>query len=358
MRTINRLTLPVLLASMSQLIACVGTSDQASRPASVPDDYVPVPGGWSHPSCLVEVKRGERVLSDGNIRQPDGTVRTVPPCNHAAYDASGNLKVARNRTATGGPPGRTASPECWKVDSTPCGVGSLEGDYHTWDAYAETTLNACSTSNPSQCPTWLSSNWTVPSNPQYNTEQISYLWNGLQSNDGYELLQPVLGWQAAYCYPNCNYYTVSAWDYENSSNLDGNHNYYSTPVRVYPGQTISGSVWHDGGGYWTVNVDVNGSWATSLETGTSTNHDGQYIPPTGNQFNTVIPGILEVHPPDGWYYPVCDHLPSSGYTFFTDVTLYQNGSRITPAWNTTAVTACNMAAYASSDTVTLTWNAQ
>jgi len=54
-------------------ISAVGQNLLGGRPANVPAEYVVTPFGYMHPSCVVHVRKGERV-GQNLLHHADGTV--------------------------------------------------------------------------------------------------------------------------------------------------------------------------------------------------------------------------------------------------------------------------------------------
>ncbi len=141
-----------------------------NRPSGVPADYVITPFGYFHPSCVLQLKKGESFQDGGLLRHADGNTESVASCAYPHYWPSGELASAgslAHKTAVEEGMG-TAPPlviNGWVEDSNFI-IGTAFG-------------KAVST-------------WTVPPLPRIHDAQFVYFFPGLVGN-GTDILQPVLG---------------------------------------------------------------------------------------------------------------------------------------------------------------------
>lgn len=150
------------LASFLLALAAPGFAE-AARPAAVPSDYVEVPAGYMHPSCVHELAPGETVEGNGSIKRADGTRRWISQCTLPRYDSRGRLSSG----------GQTASGP---------GLPTVNG----WMAYVY-QLNSSAFEH-------LVARWVVPANPPVWDTQIVYLFPAFEDNPVTRIIQPVLAW--------------------------------------------------------------------------------------------------------------------------------------------------------------------
>src|SRR5262249_9215634 len=61
-----------------------------NRPASVPNGFVITPAGYFHPSCVMEIKKGEVLLAGGRVLQhANGTIENVSRCAYSHFPPAG-----------------------------------------------------------------------------------------------------------------------------------------------------------------------------------------------------------------------------------------------------------------------------
>jgi hypothetical protein len=277
----------------------------AGAPDGVPADFVVTPNGYFHPSCLVEVRENENVAEGGDILTADGSIRAVPACEHPRYDRLGRVIGAK---AQGG----------MHVETLP-GIG------HAWLADFSQFVPGV---------TWQAASFRVPSAPIHYGNEVVFFFNALEPWTGNEIIQPVLQWNQ---YGYANAWTIASWYVDRTG-----RGYYSTPVRVNPGDTIGGYMYPSGTGRWFIGMTRNGSYATG------------YYATSSSTFNFVFGGAMEVYNVSS-----CEDLPSSGYEFFTSEATYQNGVPITPSWSTWMASGvspnCNVSPFAGTTTGGMTW---
>jgi hypothetical protein len=273
------------------------------RPESVPLAYRVTPVGYLHPSCVIEARPGEHVSESGDLVSESGVTRAVSPCPHPRFDRSGR---AHFPTSGAAPAASSAQ------------VPTIGG----WLAYFAQTVVGI---------TWQSANFKVPTAPLHMGNNVAFFFNGLQN--GSELIQPVLQWNQG-GYPN--QWTIAAWYVKSGNGIAG------PTVLVNPGDTISGYMYPQRGGRWVIGMNQNGAYATGLSVFTT------------SAFDTLIGGAMEVYHVDS-----CEDLPSTGFEFFTSISVYRNGSPFTPTFSLLGQTGttpnCNAAPFAGTTTGGMTW---
>lgn len=268
------------------------------RPAGVPEDYVTTPNGYFHPSCVIEVKNTDTVVSvDAGraIRHADGTLDNIAACNYPRYSFRGQAVT----------------------------TGAAEPQVSGWVEYASITT---STSFGGIIGTW-----TVPPGPSSNNGQILFFFPGLEDDtDVVTILQPVMAWNECYSTnpSNCTDH-FSGWSIASWNCCYDNVELYSSPMGVSTGDLIFGEVFSncDAGllscPSWFVMAEDAGKGSTSL---TSTSNYGQ-------TFNWAFGGVLEVG--DNPAPPVvqCGDYPSNGSLQFGGAVYDENFEPINnPAW--------------------------
>jgi hypothetical protein len=156
---------------------------------------VNMPFGETHADCVHGVPNGSTMIGPNQFREPDGTILSFSSCPD---------------------PLTTKLPACgpnYATDTTYTTSGSL-GE--------------------------ISAEWTVPSNPPNpDSNDIFYLWDGLLGGTTYSgcayVIQPVIQWGYNSRYGGA-YYTMATW-YINDND---NNVYYSSPVGIFAGDSITG----------------------------------------------------------------------------------------------------------------------
>jgi hypothetical protein len=279
------------------------------RPAVVPRDFVVTPFGYFHPSCVVHVAQGERTDEQG-IVPADGRRRAVPSCAHSSFDRLGReLRPDQPR-------GHAAQ------------AFNPAAGFSGWMADANIVHNM----------SFLSSNWTVPRAPQVSSDQVIYLFPGVQPvATNSHILQPVLEWHNGQ-------WTVAPWDCCRAGTV-----FHGDTVNVSSGDRISGYVAANvctNPSNCTVNatigINVDGGFATSMDT--SSNNE---------VLNWIFGGVLETYNIDD-----CNKLPPTHTVSFTDVSVFDSSSNswLKPTWrNVQETTTCVSSVTSSSNTVTINW---
>jgi hypothetical protein len=222
MRLLSLLSLSLLLGVSSTLLVAQEQTALPlppagpNRPRGVPADYVITPFGYFHPSCVLQLKKGESFLEGGVLRHADGSTETVPFCPYPHYWPSGELaptgSLEAKKTAVEQETGTTPPPVVngW-VESSNCFL-------------------------PFNCAPGVASfgkvvsTWTVPPLPLVQDGQTVYFYPGLEGN-GSDILQPVLGTIAA-----------QPWAFASWHCCPANTADTSPWISVNPGDTLVGTI--------------------------------------------------------------------------------------------------------------------
>jgi hypothetical protein len=251
------------------------------HPAGVPDNYLVTPFGYAHPSCVIEIAKGDTQVDDGHaIQHQDGSITQIAPCAYPSYTAKGE-KIAQGQSA----------------QNTLQNQPSIS---HSWIEDYETTSNTSFGE--------LVASWTVPQAPTSNDGQILYFFPGFQDyNDTTRIIQPVLGWNSDF---NAGW-SIASWNWGSDGNT-----WESYAVPVSPGDTITGYVQSTCSAgtlvcpTWNVTIfDGITGVSTSLN---STSSEGQ-------TFNLALAGVMEVY-----NIAQCSDYPPNGQISFTNLSLYDN----------------------------------
>jgi hypothetical protein len=193
---------------MTTLLALLCVLHAAATALSPPPDYVRVPGGLAHASCVHALPPAQL------LRQA-----ALTPCAHPPLRASG---------------GHGSAWKAWVQASAP-GSG----------AAAVTALN---------------STWRVPSAPQGGDEgQVLFFWNGIEPADTSAVLQPVLQWGPSAAGGGA-FWAYSAW-YVSAAH----GSYFSPLVQVAPGDSVLGTCAFDAAaGAWAIAAAAPGHDASVL----------------------------------------------------------------------------------------------
>ncbi len=308
----------LVLAYGCGLAACGGSSQsdtnvslplssgfEASRPATVPADFIATPNGWFHPSCIIEVSEDDEVLELA-IHHKNGTRHDIARCEHPHFDRKGNAIF----------------PE--EFDPT----------VNSWVARASAVT---------QPVAWLSATWTVPPNPASNSGQTLYFFPGLElSTLGDTILQPVLAWNGAHAPAG---WAIYSWNCCRNGN-----EIYSTPASVGAGETISG---YASGTNCNTSTGVCNNWqirASSTNSSSTLNTDSY-----GEKLDWVFGGVTEVY-----NVTACNQYPPNLSVGFQNIIANQvGGGALTPAWVGYLVPNlspnCATGVQTSANSVTIQW---
>ncbi|UWF58330.1 hypothetical protein [Brucella sp. 2716] len=178
------------------------------RPSNIPEDYVATPGGYLHPKCIVTVKSGETVKSNGKIISADGSERSIQVCDHVKYTKFGKEI-------------RPGDPITDRIND------KIEG----WEASISHSLEH---DNGIQI---ITGEWTVPLNPWDYERQTLFLFNSIRTADQI-IIQPVLGFnQLGAVGPQ---WSIASWAV--GGDLCGQGSCKSANTPVQPGDVIRGTL--------------------------------------------------------------------------------------------------------------------
>jgi hypothetical protein len=148
-----------------------------NRPSGVPADYVITPFGYFHPSCVLQLKKGEIFQEGGVLRHADGSTETVAPCLYPHYAPSGELAPAGPHEAH-----KAAVEE--ETGTTP--PPAINGWVENSNCFLPFNCAPGTTAFGKEVSTW-----TVPPLPSAQDGQTVFFFPGLEGN-GTDILQPVL----------------------------------------------------------------------------------------------------------------------------------------------------------------------
>ncbi len=241
------------------------------RPTGVPADYVVTPFGYFHPSCVLQVRKGESLDAKGVLHQANGSTTQISPCRYPRFNALGKLiSGTGNTNKTDGPAEQPSIGHAWIEDSN-------------------------TVTSPTSAYGKEVSTWTVPPLPLTHDGQTIYFFPGFEdySDQATSILQPVIG---SY---NGDQWTMSSW---NCCMVGVTAE--STPVAINPGDSIVGtSVMTCAAG--TVSC---ATWnVITQDTTINQSTELSASPSEGQTFNWGFGGVLEVYsvnqcldyPPDG-----------------------------------------------------------
>jgi hypothetical protein len=267
-----------------------------NRPPAVPEGYLITPMGYFHPSCVLELAEGDILRKDEEaIEHKDGSFDAIPACAFPHYTPSGE-KVPLDGEAEDG---AGADPPVIAHD------------------YIE--LATMKKVPPSTYYGELKATWIVPPDPITHSNQIIYLFPGLQDYHtglpNLTILQPVLGWNVVSPKLHLNFpnaWTLSSWNccvngavqHSPFITTEAGHTIFGVMVCTTPGAPRCGS--------FNVNTfDQTTGKMTELK---QTSSFGQY-------FNYAFAGALEVY-----NVSQCSDYPegSNGSTEFYFLGLYDN----------------------------------
>jgi hypothetical protein len=265
----------------------------AGATPTIPADYVFIPGGWTHPSCIHEVPNGAQIDEQLNVWVNGSIVAHYAPCAYTPIPITPNTGIVSSNGANGPSYGG------WVEDMEQL---APSGDIFNF-VYNE---------------------MTVPPVPDTQTPQTVYYFPGLESTiDGNcGILQPVLQWGASPAYSATQWVGI-AWWWAWSGQF-----FSKTACITSPGDTLKEWIAignSECGSYCTNYIvkleDTNTGCVASITT-----------PNTTCQFNQAFPAVLEVdmgHPITS-----CTQVPSQAY--FSDISL-DLGPAVFPAFEYTPV---------------------
>ena len=74
-----------------------------NRPSGVPADFVITPFGYFHPSCILQLRKGESVSKEGMLHHADGSETKVNACQYSHFSSSGSPASAQEKSKTNSP---------------------------------------------------------------------------------------------------------------------------------------------------------------------------------------------------------------------------------------------------------------
>jgi hypothetical protein len=256
-----------------------------NRPAGVPADYVITPFGYFHPSCVLQLNKGEYRTSSGLLHHVDGSETQVSPCQYPHFSPSGAAASSQDAESTL----RPAIQHSWIENSS----------VTTTSAYGKEV-----------------STWKVPPVPLMHDGQTIYLFPGFEDiNDSQtSILQPVIG-----SYDGGQWWMAS-WNCCLAGTVDE-----STPVSINAGDTIVGT---------TEMTCVAGTtscvtWNVITQDQTlNLNTELTATPSDGQVFNWAFGGVLEVYNVN----QCLDYPPNASLTMTSS--LYDDNLNLiaSPAW--------------------------
>jgi hypothetical protein len=244
-----------------------------------PPDYVRMPAGYFHNSCVHLLPNGADVDDNDNVSVNGEVIAHYNPC---AYP------VIWSHPEKGGPPPPT--------------IG------HQW-----VESNEQDTGNPGF--NYLFTTFNVPANPTSDDSQTIYFFPAFNNSGqtSYPLLQPVLGWNASGC-------EGQYWCIASTALTSGTNVYQGQVYQVYPGDHITGSMsvtstWYALGlgpwPHWTIST-----YDTTTNVGSTLGFNTTY------NMLTASPAVLEVA-----NVVQCSDYPSTNQVYFNSIYLgVPNGS--------------------------------
>lgn len=170
------------------------------RPASVPEEYLATPMGYFHPSCVQAMAEGDLLRKDeGVIEHKNGSIEAIPVCAYPHYTVTGETLSLDGQGAAAHESANAAN---WEPPTIA----------HQYVSAATMQRHPANTYYGE-----LRANWVVPPNPPFHSNQIIYLFPGLEdwNSPKTTILQPVLGWNVAFPTEGINFpnvWTLSSWN--------------------------------------------------------------------------------------------------------------------------------------------------
>jgi len=265
-----------------------------NRPAAVPADYVITPFGYFHPSCVLQLNKGESLRDGGILRHADGSTEQVAPCEHPHYKPSGEIATGSldEHTTAAVQPLDTAPPPAingWVEDSN-AAIGTAFGKEV--------------------------STWTVPPLPMAQDGQTIFFFPGLETLASQtDILQPVLG------STNGGQWNFVSWNccpsnivvHSSGINVSPGDKLVGTSVMTCAAGTTSCSTWN------VISEDQTTNQSTELSN----------TPPltAGQAFNWGFGGVLEAY-----NVVQCPDYPADAALTITS-TMYDTNLNLVPSLN-------------------------
>jgi hypothetical protein len=297
----------------------------ASRPETVPGNYVITPFGYFHPSCVLSIAKGEKLLEDGRIQHADGYVEEETHlCQYPHFKHDGT-KVRIGETA----PAEEAA-NSGAAKHPPIVSGWVEAG----DAFAPNNSSYGK----------IVATWKVPPVPTSHDGQDVYYFPGLEDdNNVLSILQPVLQW----------WDPGPQWGMSNWNCCVGGNAQESTVVWVNAGDTLVGTISNNCAKGKTVCAAWNIT-EKDQNTGKSTTLTG--TPSEGQSFNWAFSGVLEAY-----NIVRCSDYPPGGGILF-NATLYDQNLKPVAnpwqGWQLSGAPFCGYAVTVKGSNTTLSYNSK
>lgn len=270
-------------------------------------DWVEVPGGLAHVSCVHAVPDEAEVLSNGEVLIEDRVIETIPVCPYT---------------------GIVRPPEAVQADSPDAGVAPAALTSGWW-------LNSWWTS-ANQIVS-LSAQWTVPAKPASNGALIYFFPSVTPATSG-AIVQPVLQWGVSPA-GGGNHWALANWWVSGGTVLHG------ALKTTAAGRTITGKLERSSG--------TSTAWTMTFKD--SSGVSGTLIAGGGGQssWRAVQGGALEVYDATS-----CKQLPNASSVKFSKITVKSTSGKVTPSFlNQKRVSSCSSSVTSTSSTTTLGWKA-
>jgi hypothetical protein len=275
----------------------------------VPADYVVTPFGLFDASCVVDVRDNEALLADGSLITELGNRRKPAACKKPHFDRLGDEAIGPDSVGA-----RTLTQP----------AATSPGYYAKSFAFGQATRR-------------FSGSYNVPPKPSLVSNQLIYLFPGLEGQPVNSILQPVLTFTGGN-----NNWTVTNW----FCCVEGNTHTGNT-IQVTHGDRINWSMYADPS---TCNssTGVCTKW-TSTATNTSTNTTATLtFSDNTERLSLIFGGALEA-----FGVTTCEQFPSNGlFTVYGSVVSNLSGTPYVPAWQSNGSTlppSCQPQAISSYD---------
>jgi hypothetical protein len=182
----------------------------AGEPAALDADFLETPGGRVHRSCIHEVPDGARVDVSGGVTLRSGETLRFASCRFAVRDAR-----RAHALADATQPKESAS-------FLTNGWFEYDAGFSPTNAWGFNWVNR------------LDAFWRVPPAPQQFSNQIVYLFPGIEPASGFSIIQPVLQWGVTPA-GGGNFWGMAAWYVANDGTV-----LHSPLLRVSVGDTMEG----------------------------------------------------------------------------------------------------------------------
>jgi hypothetical protein len=284
--------------------------------------WVHIPGELINPNCVHEIPNGARVEVDEHGQMTgDVTLKGAPYAHYAACPDEPVVTRPQAGTPNLAAPGTTATngwveASAWNVSLPSTDNIDYLGDNWTVPYYPciPASVSAGVKVEPS-CVAVDAKGSATPATP--TSDAIIYLFNAIEPSSENWILQPVLQ------YGNNGYFGGAYWVL--ASWMVGPHySFYSSPVTVNPGDSLTGFIQmigtntYNGTLYWQVS-------GTDTTTGGSSWIEGST---PGLHWTWAFAGVLEVY-----NITSCEQLPYSGEAEFSNIVIdhdYTSFKPITP----------------------------